>query len=118
MKRRFHLAILMLLALVASAYAQGFRQGYPADKASVQKLYDQMDIQRATQAYMWSFPAVSFQSMYEGSKAAGVQWNDMLVADKFANSKSLFLKANTTSRLFQLRRFFEFSQSCSKQDVC
>ena len=97
MKRYFAITLLSLLAIIASAQAQEFRQGYPADREGVQKLYDQMDLQRATQAYMWSFPAVSFQSIYEGSKAEGVNWNDMLIADKFANSNSLFLTANTTT---------------------
>jgi hypothetical protein len=76
---------------------QEFRQGYPADKEAVQRLYDQMDLQRASQAYMWSFPAVSFQSIYEGTKAKGADWNDMFIADKFANSNSLVLTANTTT---------------------
>ena len=76
---------------------QEFIQGYPANQDQVQSLYDEMDLQRATQLYMWSFPAVSFQTMYEGSRASGVNWNDMLIADNFANSNSLFLTANTTT---------------------
>ena len=32
--------------------------GYPT-KDTVTKLYDEMDFQRAMQAYLWSFPAVS-----------------------------------------------------------
>lgn len=97
MKRNYPSVILMLAALAGAAQAQEFQQGYPADREAVQRLYDEMDLQRATQAYLWSFPAVSFQSMYEGSKAAGVSWNDMLIADRFANSNSLVLTANTTT---------------------
>ena len=83
--------------MASSLYAQDFHQGYPANTKSVQNLYDEMDMQRATQAYMWSFPAVSFQSMYEGSKAEGLNYGDMIIADDYANSNSLFLTANTTT---------------------
>lgn len=34
-----------------------FESGYPSDE-TVQKLYDEMDFQRATQAYLWGIPAV------------------------------------------------------------
>jgi hypothetical protein len=34
-----------------------FESGYPS-KESLQKLYDEMDFQRATQAYIWGIPAV------------------------------------------------------------
>ncbi len=88
---------LLAFSMGTSAYAKDFRQGYPANTKAVQKLYDEMDLQRATQAYLWSFPAVSFQSMYEGPKAAGINYGDMLIADDYANSNSLFLTGNTTT---------------------
>jgi hypothetical protein len=34
-----------------------FESGYPTDE-TVQKLYDEMDFQRAAQAYIWGVPAV------------------------------------------------------------
>src|SRR6516225_1554399 len=34
-----------------------FESGYPS-KETVQKLYDEMDFQRAAQAYLWGIPAV------------------------------------------------------------
>ena len=36
------------------------RFGLPADEAARQKLYDEMDFQRATQAYIWGLPIVGF----------------------------------------------------------
>jgi hypothetical protein len=42
-----------------------YEVGYPTKDTS-QKLYDEMDFQRACQAYMWSFPAVSFASIKAG----------------------------------------------------
>ena len=43
-------------------FTHGFAEGYPS-KASVQKLYDELDFQRATQAYLWSLPIVSLAEM-------------------------------------------------------
>ena len=39
-----------------------FDQGYPTPETS-KKLFDEMDFQRAVQAYMWSYPLVSFESI-------------------------------------------------------
>jgi hypothetical protein len=39
-------------------FTQSFVDGYPTD-ATVEKLFDEMDFQRATQAYIWSIPIVS-----------------------------------------------------------
>lgn len=36
-----------------------FESGFPSDE-SVQKLYDEMDFHRATQAYLWALPIVAF----------------------------------------------------------
>lgn len=37
--------------------------GYPT-KATAERLYDEMDFQRATQAFIWALPAVGFQALY------------------------------------------------------
>ena len=94
------LAVLLAFALGCStkpASTLEFEQGYPADAKTAQDLLDERDMHRAAQSYMWSFPAVSFQSIYQGSADKGLKWMDMLLADKFANSNSLFLTANTTT---------------------
>ncbi|MBO6511977.1 MAG: DUF1254 domain-containing protein, partial [Roseibium sp.] len=39
-------------------FTHGFQTGYPTDETIV-KLYDEMDFQRAVQAYLWSIPLVS-----------------------------------------------------------
>ncbi len=41
-----------------------FEGGYPSD-ATVAKLYDEMDFQRAVQCYMWAIPIVSFAKWQE-----------------------------------------------------
>jgi hypothetical protein len=61
-------ALLCLLAISSSVLAQNvetrigklaFEGGYPSDK-TVDKLYDEMDFQRAVQAYLWAIPLTSF----------------------------------------------------------
>jgi len=37
--------------------------GYPT-KATAEKLFDELDFQRATQAFIWALPAVGFQAMH------------------------------------------------------
>src|SRR5262249_12611693 len=60
-----------------------FENGYPS-KETATKLYDEMDFQRATQAYLWAFPAVSNQSIQIGLfRDMGVDLNDIVVFDKF-----------------------------------
>src|SRR5262245_42713214 len=39
------------------------QNGYPT-KESVEKLYDEMDFQRATQAFIWALPAVGFHGLH------------------------------------------------------
>jgi hypothetical protein len=46
-------------------FTHDFANGYPTD-ATVEKLYDERDFQRACQAYLWSLPAVAFTSFQRG----------------------------------------------------
>ena len=39
-----------------------YESGYPTP-ATTRQLYDEMDFQRAVQAYLWAYPAVSFESI-------------------------------------------------------
>ena len=41
--------------------------GYPADETS-QRLYDEMDFQRACQAYIWAIPAMGFQALRKAQR--------------------------------------------------
>lgn len=53
--------------------------GYPS-KAAAAKLYDEMDFQRATQAYLWALPAVGFKALYDAqAKTMGVRNGDVLL---------------------------------------
>ena len=94
---------------VTSAYAQTpdtvetrlgtlkFDQGFPTEETT-RKLYDEMDFQRAVQAFLWSFPAVSFESIRVGMKRdLGADLNDLIIADNFADTRGIWLTANDTT---------------------
>ena len=60
-------AVFLTVTLVLPVSAQSidsrigkleFQSGYPTDE-TVQKLYDELDFQRAVQAYLWAMPAPS-----------------------------------------------------------
>jgi hypothetical protein len=60
-----------------------FERGYPTEETA-RKLYDEMDFQRAVQAYLWAYPAVSFESIKFGSQRdLGAGDNVMAIADNF-----------------------------------
>ena len=73
-----------------------FENGYPS-RESVEKLYDAMDFQRATQAYIWSLPIVSmaeWQAVQEDQFSAN---DGDLVVYKTTEEKLGILTANATT---------------------
>ena len=58
--------------------ALNFERGYPTAETT-RKLFDEMDYQRAVQAYLWAYPAVSFESIRVGDKTrrTAVDYNDI-----------------------------------------
>ena len=74
-----------------------FENGFPTEETT-RKLFDEMDYQRAVQAYLWAYPAVSFESIRIATKRdLGADLNDMIIADNFADPKGLWLTANDTT---------------------
>ena len=74
-----------------------YELGCPTPEAS-QKLFDEMDFQRAVQAYLWAYPAVSFESIrLTAERDLGMNLNDLGIADGFVDSRSLWLTANDTT---------------------
>ena len=64
-----------------------FEAGYPTKETS-QKLCDEIDFQRACQAYMWSFPTVSAASVRLGVfRDLGLTYNDILLYQNFLDDK-------------------------------
>jgi len=77
--------------------ALSFENGFPTEETT-RKLFDEMDYQRAVQAYLWAYPAVSFESIRIGSKRdLGADLNDFIIADNYADSKAVWLTANDTT---------------------
>jgi hypothetical protein len=103
----------ILLALCAGTYAQDagetidtrigklsfthdFNNGYPTDETQ-QKLFDEMDFQRATQAYIWAIPIVGFaQWEYANTHDLGAK-NGQIVYAKGYDALREGLTANTTT---------------------
>jgi hypothetical protein len=74
-----------------------FENGYPTEETA-RKLYDEMDYQRAVQAYLWAYPAVSFESIKRAAKPDfGADYNVLGIADNFVDPKSIWLTANDTT---------------------
>ena len=74
-----------------------YESGFPTPETS-RKLFDEMDFQRAVQAYLWGYPAVSFESIRVTAKQdLGMDYNDFGIADNFVDPKSVWLTANDTT---------------------
>lgn len=70
-----------------------FEAGYPA-RETVEKLYDELDFQRAVQAYLWALPMASYGAMADAHRALGADSHTVIVADKLAEPRQLILTAN------------------------
>ena len=76
-------------------FTHDFANGFPTD-ATVQKLYDERDFQRACQAYLWALPAVSFTAWQRGINGLGAR-NGQIVAILSYEARRGILTANATT---------------------
>ena len=67
--------------------------GYPTTETA-QKLYDELDFQRAVQAYLWALPMASYGAMADGHHKLGAGDHAVIVADNSAEPQQLILTAN------------------------
>ncbi|HEY8337942.1 MAG TPA: DUF1254 domain-containing protein [Tardiphaga sp.] len=70
-----------------------FFDGFP-DKATVEKVYDNLDFQRAVQAYLLALPAVNMAGLREGLLQVGPANTTIPTFDALMDARSLFLTAN------------------------
>lgn len=70
-----------------------FFDGFP-DEATVEKLYDNLDFQRAVQAYLLALPAVNMAGLREGLLQVGPANTTIPTFDTLMDARSLFLTAN------------------------
>jgi hypothetical protein len=80
----------------ALEFTHDFANGYPTD-ATVERLYDERDFQRACQAYLWSLPAVSFTSWQRGITNTLGAKNGQIVAVLSLEARRGILTANATT---------------------
>src|SRR4026207_701509 len=76
-------------------FTHDFANGFPTD-ATVQRLYDGRDFQRAGQAYLWALPAVSFSAWQRGINGLGAR-NGQIVAILSYEARRGILTANATT---------------------
>ena len=73
-----------------------FEHGYPT-KETAKRLYDEMDFQRAVQAYLWSVPLVSMQALHERlQKQDPSLQSSVIFEDLLPPSTRVFTGNNTT----------------------
>jgi hypothetical protein len=77
-------------------FTHDFANGYPTD-ATVEKLYDERDFQRACQAYLWSLPAVSFTAWQRGITKELGAGNGQIVSILSFEARRGILTANATT---------------------
>src|SRR5208283_5291697 len=70
-----------------------FFDGFP-DKPTIQKLYDNLDFQRAVQAYLLAIPAVSQTANRNAIRTLGPVNTVVPIFERLMNSRSIFLTAN------------------------
>jgi hypothetical protein len=75
-----------------------FTGGYPSQETSA-KLYDELDYQRAVQAYIWAVPLVNSVGIAKAFEAVGNTPAEpaMIVFDKPLSPKQVFMTGNTVS---------------------
>ncbi|MGB5407437.1 MAG: DUF1254 domain-containing protein, partial [Thiogranum sp.] len=77
-------------------FTHDFANGYPTD-ATVKKLFDEMDFQRAVQAYIWAIPAVSMsQWQHEHMATLGAE-NGQIVFIESYDDRAGGLTYNSTT---------------------
>jgi hypothetical protein len=74
--------------------------GYPT-AATARKLYDESDLQRATQAYLWALPAVGFKALYDAqAKTLGTANGEVLLYRTLADKAGMLTPNITTLYAF------------------
>ena len=71
-----------------------FFDGYP-DEATVQKVYDNLDFQRAVEAFLTALPAAMAHTLRTSIRTFGPDNQTVLIAESLLDSRSLVSGANT-----------------------
>src|SRR5271157_776968 len=76
-----------------------FKDGAPG-KATVEKVYDNLDLMHASEAFLNAFRGVSLVAARKGFIGAGADDNTVIIFSELMDSKSLFLTANADTVYF------------------
>ncbi len=73
-----------------------FVDGMPSE-ATVNKVYDFIDVARGTEAFLSGVPAASVYAILEGFKQLGMKPGDMAITEDLMDARSLYLTPNSTT---------------------
>src|SRR5208282_2706331 len=76
-----------------------FKDGAPS-KETVEKVYDNLDIMHASEAFLNAFRGASLVAARKGFISAGVEDNSIMIFSELMDSKSLFLTGNSDTVYF------------------
>jgi hypothetical protein len=76
-----------------------YKDGAPSQE-TVAKVYDQLDLMRATEAFLNAHQGASVAAIFKGMEDAGVPNNTALIFSELMDAKSLFLTANADTIYF------------------
>jgi hypothetical protein len=77
-------------------FTHDFKNGYPTDE-TIAKLYDEMDFQRATQAYIWAIPLVSATRWLQLDREDhGQKLGDIIIRETFDERLGMLTINNDT----------------------
>ena len=71
-----------------------FFDGFP-DEATAQKVFDNLDLQRAMQVFLTCIPPASANAFRTGIRSFGPDNQTLLISESLVDSRGLFLTANT-----------------------
>jgi hypothetical protein len=71
-----------------------FFDGFP-DEATVQEVYDNLDLQRGTQVFLTCIPPASANAFRTGIRTFGPDNQTVLISESLVDARSLFLTGNT-----------------------
>ena len=81
-------------------FTHDFENGYPTDE-TVKKLYDEMDFQRACQAYLWGLPLVSLAEwQHEHETVFGAADGDFVIYATYKDKLGILTANATTPYVF------------------
>lgn len=73
-----------------------FFDGMPSAD-TVEKTFDNLDLMRATTAFLDGMKIASLRGMFQGYESLGAQPNDVLIAETLLDARSIWLTPNTTT---------------------